>query len=244
MKRPSIFISVAVCLGMILALPVSADNIGHSELIPTDRVFVLEEGKKVAEYTREVSVPEGALVSCQGRCLAKMDDIAMVAEDRSRFRIDSETNSRTISVEEGTVFFGLTSMPRPVVFMTPQGAVMANHVVLNASAGGGMLEGYLHTGRDGSEIGVLEGGSMTLLTTEGETVLRPGQRFVLAQADIGVSRADSAGAAGTPGGGRLLPRGSIAAIGVTAGFTAGMIIAFEEFRKRGRRDRESSPSNP
>jgi hypothetical protein len=229
---------------MILALPVLASNINHSELVPTDRVFVHEEGKKVAEYTREVSVPEGALVSCQGRCLARLDDIAVVAEDQSRFRLASEGGSRIIAVEEGTVYFGLTRMARPVLFMTPVGSVMTDRVVLNASAGGGMLEGYVHTGRDGSEIGVLEGGSMTLLTAGGETVLRPGQRFVLAQADIGAPRADSAGAAGTPGDGRLLPRGSVAAISVTAAFTAGMIIAFEEFRKSGRRDRESSPSNP
>jgi hypothetical protein len=242
LKRLSILISAIVSLVLLLAPAVYAQDIKHSELVPTDRVFVIEEGKKVAEYTREVSVPEGSLVSCQGRCLAKMDDIAMVAEDKSRFRIDSETNSRTISVEEGSVFFGLTHMPRPVVFMTPQGAVMANHVLLDASAGGGMLEGYVRTGGDGSEIGVLQGGRLSLLTAEGEKVLQPGQRFVLAQAGTGDSDDAPAAVAARPRTSHGLSRGSIIAIGAGAAAVAGIVLLAADFSSSS--DLESSPSNP
>ena len=55
MKRLSIsiLISAFVSLLLLLALPVYAADIKHSELVPTDRVFVHEEGKKVAEYTRD-----------------------------------------------------------------------------------------------------------------------------------------------------------------------------------------------
>ncbi len=185
MKGLTICVSISLLLALFFTTTVSAGAGEVSRLVPTDKVTVFKDGKKVAEYTQEMPVPESAILSCKGKCGVKLDDISLVGEDQSRFLIDSEHNSRYLGVEKGTVYFGLSTMPRQIVFMTPKGSVSVNQVFIDASSNNRMLEGYIKVTEDFSEIGVIEGGSLQLLTDDGRQMIKPGQRFILAQADIG-----------------------------------------------------------
>ncbi len=185
MKGSTFCVSISLLLAIFFSATVIAGAGEVSRLVPTDKVTVFKDGKKVAEYTQEMPVPESALLSCKGKCGVKLDDISLVGEDQSRFLIDSEHNNRYLGVEEGTVYFGISTMPRKIVFMTPKGSVSVNQVFIDASSNNNMLEGYIKVTEDFSEIGVIDGGSLQLLTDDGQQMIKPGQRFILAQADIG-----------------------------------------------------------
>jgi hypothetical protein len=240
LNRPFPFIWMSLSLWLIVSPAVFAADAPHSRLVPSDRVIVYQGGKKIAEYTQEMPVPEGTLLSCTGSCLVKLDDIAVVAEDQSQFGVDSHDNSRHLSVREGTVYFGISAMPRPIVFLTPQGAVSAGQVILNASSGTGMLEGYVRVNADTSEIGVIDGGRLHILTGDGQKILQPGQRFILAQADTGDSPSTPAGRRPERRVGGSISRRDKAAI--AAGATALAGVAFLVLSFSGGSD--ISPSGP
>ncbi len=191
MKGTTICVSISLLLALFFTVTAGAGEV--SRLVPTDKVTVFKDGEKVAEYTQEMPVPESAILSCNGKCGVKLDDISLVGEDQSRFLIDSEHNSRYLGVEKGTVYFGLSTMPRKIVFMTPKGSVSVNQVFIDASSNNRMLEGYIKVTEDFSEVGVIEGGSLQILTEDGQQMIKPGQRFILAQADIGDGTSDDFG---------------------------------------------------
>ncbi len=194
MKRTTI---IATILVLVFSTTVIAADGDVSRLVPTEKVTAYKDGQKIAEYTQEMPVPENVLLSCKGKCGIITEDLSLVGEDQSRFLIDSEQNSRYLGVEEGTVYFGISTMPRKIIFMTPKGAVSVNQVFIDASSNAKMLEGYIKVTEEFSEIGVLEGGSLQLLTDEGQKVIKPGQRFVLAQADMGGETSGTSGSGST-----------------------------------------------
>jgi len=172
-------------LTFMIAATGFATDMNSARILPEGKVIVSWDGKTIAEYTKEMPVPEGALLTCEGKCAVRMDDILLVAEDQSRFSVDIKNNQRILNVQKGTVYFGLSKMPRTVVFRSPDGIVSADQVFLNASADANMLEGYVMTSEKSSEVGVLSGGSLPLMTSGGVKVLKPGNRFLLAQANMG-----------------------------------------------------------
>jgi hypothetical protein len=214
-------------------------DIQNSSLIPGDRVTVFRDGEKIAEYTKEMPVPEGSMLFCEGRCVVKLNEIAMVVEDKSTVGIDSQNNSRYLYVKDGTVYFGISAIPQPLVFLTPAGSVSANQIILKAASDTNMLEGYVSVGKNGSEIGVIDGGSLRIATSDGQKILQPGQRILLAQANMG------GGAAGNTGddddGGGFLTTGTIAAI--VGGAVVGGIIIHNTTDGNGKK-KDPSPSTP
>ena len=199
MKRPKTSVALAVLLSLVLAGSVLAGSVQNSRLLPTDKVVVYDAGRKVAEYTREMPVPKGLALSCIGKCAVKLADISLVAEDKSMFSIDSKNRSTYLGVNNGVVYFRISSMTGPIVFMTPKGAVSVNQLFFNASSGAKGLEGYLKVSENASEVGVIEGGNLQLLTKDGRELIKPGHRFILAQAiDVeGEDAIDAADADGT-----------------------------------------------
>jgi hypothetical protein len=188
--RTTISTAISFLLLLFFSTTSIADDGNVSRLVPTDKVSVFKDGKKIAEYTKEMPVPESVIMSCKGKCGIKLDDISLVGEDQSRFLIDSKHNNRYLGVEEGIVYFGISTMPRKIIFMTPKGAVSVNQVFIDASSNTQMLEGYIKVTDDFSEIGVIDGGSLQLLTSDGQQLIKPGQRFIVAQADIGADASD------------------------------------------------------
>lgn len=169
-------------MALVLSAPVLAGSMDNSRLVPTEKVAVFEDGKKVAEYSEEMPVPEGALLVATGKCAVKLDDVSFVAMDQSRFAIDSNEDNRFLSVQKGTVHFG-TAGNDSLVFLTPRGAVSTEQVILNASSETRMVEGYVKVSEDSSEVGVIDGGSMVLATRDGQQTVKSGQSLLLAQAE-------------------------------------------------------------
>jgi hypothetical protein len=187
-------------------------------------------------------VPEGALLTCEGKCAVRMDDMLLVAEDQSQFSVDIKSNQRILNVQKGTVYFGLSKMPRTVVFLSPDGVVSANQLFLNASADTNMLEGYVMTSEKSSEVGVLSGGSLPLKTSGGVKVLKPGNRFLLAQADMSGGQQDGGQNNDNKKGGFYnLSNGQMLGIGVGTAAVGGIAYAI---KRNNDGDSDGSPSNP
>lgn len=244
MKHPKISVTVAILLSLFLAGSAMAGSIQNSRLLPTDKVIVYDAGKKVAEYTREMPVPEGLSLSCIGKCAVKLTDMSLVAEDKSTFSIGSKNRSTYLEVNNGVVYFGISSMSGPIVFMTPKGAVSVDQLFFNASSEAKMLEGYLKVSENSSEVGVIEGGNLQLLTNDGRELVKPGHRFILAQADLGGESTGDAGSTGQGGGGffQNLTSGQLAlgtAVGVAGvATTLGVILHDKDSSD------DASPSRP
>jgi hypothetical protein len=169
-----VFASTAFCAGLSLG-----------RIIPKGKVTLYQGNQKIGEFSAEAPLPEDTLLSVQGECGVKMRDLYLVAIDKSLFSVTTKSTSRKLTVEHGTVYFALASMPRTLVFQTPEGVITTSEVMLKASADTGLLEGYVSVADGISKVGVLEGGSMFLSVGDGETMrVKAGQELRLAQADL------------------------------------------------------------
>jgi hypothetical protein len=208
-----------VMLFLIFVSGSFAADMDNSRLVPEGKVTVLKDGKKIGEYTQEMPLPEGVLLSCKGKCAVKLDDMSVVAEDQSLFSIDSENNDRLLNVREGLVYFGIFGDSRPLVFITPKGAVYSDQILINVTSDRNMLEGYVKVTKDSSELGVIDGGSILLTTKDGRKMIKSGERLLLTMANVGPVTDDNSKAGETLAGwwkSMSLP-GKIAAGTITAG---------------------------
>ncbi|MDZ7831050.1 MAG: hypothetical protein U5L07_04825 [Desulfobacterales bacterium] len=162
----------------------SADLTG-ARIIPENQVIVQQDGKTIGKYTKEAALPTGAAMSCEGRCGIRLTDISMLAEDQSIFAMGTESGSRYMHIKKGKIYFALSRLDGSFVFVTPKGAVSADQAIRNASTDSGMIKGYIQVDDKNSEIGIIEGGSLKIATKDKDELLEPGQKFILAQADVG-----------------------------------------------------------
>ena len=153
-------------------------------LLPNGRVKVYRGDQLVSVLSEEAPLPEGVLLAPEGQCGLRLDNLYMVAEDGSRFSIVSGAGGRELMLREGVVYFARSSATGPVAFHTPSGVITTQRLILNASAEGGLLKGYVDAAADGTRIGVLEGGSLVVLTADGEQTIASGRQITLAQADL------------------------------------------------------------
>ncbi|MCF8052722.1 MAG: hypothetical protein K9L59_15885 [Desulfobacterales bacterium] len=239
---------ITAAVFLLFSVPGFAGPIKDSRLTPADKVTVLQNGKKIAQYTEEMPVPGGVLLETTGRCAVRLGSISFVAEDQARFAVDTDGKDNLLKVERGTVYFGLSGLAgNALVFLTPEGAVYSDQVLLNASSDGNLLEGYVRVTEETSEVGVLRGGSMNLVTHDGPQLLRTGQSMILAKADIADraehAQAQAAGAAAGGGSsGWWAGLSTAGKIGVAASVTFGIgaaVVAIESAD-----DDDASPSTP
>jgi hypothetical protein len=162
-----------------------ASGLSVGRIIPKGKVTLFQGDQKVGEFRSEAPFPEGAFLSVQGECGVKMNDLYLVAIDKSLFSVTTDPDSRKLSVKTGTVYFALSSMPHILVFKTPDGVVTTHQILLNASAKSGLLQGYVSVTDAVTKVGVLEGGSLLLSVGDGETKrINAGQELRLAQAGL------------------------------------------------------------
>ena len=180
-----------------------ASNFDSGRIIPGGKVLIYRGDQQVGELTAEAPFPDGALLACDGDCGVRMDGLLLVGADKSLFSVTTQAYSRELLVREGTVYFALSKLPHSLVFVTPNGAVTAQQLILNAAADGGLLKGYVTVTGESAEIGVFEGGSMLVSTVAGETTIQSGKKIVLAQTDEGqaLRQDDKAQPETTPDGG-------------------------------------------
>ena len=148
-----------------------------------------------------------------------MDSLYLVATDKSALIVRTEKRGQELHVKAGKVFFGITVINDPVSFFTPKGSVVAQQVMLKASNQSPILEGYVDVSEKEAEIGVINGGSMVISTTDGAITVNDGERFILAQATLGGS---GAGAAAATGGATAMTGGTVGAI--TGGIIGATLI--------------------
>lgn len=150
-------------------------------IIPTGKVYMIKDGQTIGSYSSEAPLPENTLLKTQGDSAIKLPDLYLVAVDKSQFAISNADTSREWRVKEGTVYFALSKLPQALVFTTPEGFVTVQQVILNASTEKSTLKGYAAVSEKGSEIGVIEGGSLLISTADGDKLVKAGNRILLAQ---------------------------------------------------------------
>ena len=198
-------------------------------ILPTKKVSFFTDGKNVGQFTVEAPLPWNTLVKCDGRTAVRMDKMYVVFEDGSSFTISQSGGFETLDLKTGTAYFALKTLPEGLTFDTPQAAVVTEMMALNAATGDQLLKGYVKTGKDESELGVLEGGSLTVRTADGLQTINSGQRIILSQGQLG--------GAGTLSTGAMVGIG----LGSAAALTA-LGIAFAPSSDDG--NNQTSPSQP
>ena len=177
---------LAIGLSLALAIPGFSSELKPARIYPTDKITIYNGEQKVGEFNKEAPFPEGYLIAADGKCAVRMDDIYLVAEDKSLFSVATSTNLRKFLIKEGTVYFAVSKMSHSLSFITPYGNLAVLDMLINAAAGSPKLKGYVSVGENVSRVGIIEGGSMIVSTQKGEMMLEPGQQLILAQADLDV----------------------------------------------------------
>jgi len=151
-------------------------SVNSARIIPNGRVSIIENGKVVGEFSKEVPLPKGALLKCEAQCTVKLTDAYLVAEPGTVFSVSPMANSNELMVQEGTVYFSVTESSRPLQFNTPGGVVTTRETSLTGSE----LKGYVRVSGNETEIGIIEGGTMIVETASGEMAITPGKQVTIA----------------------------------------------------------------
>lgn len=210
-------------------------------LVPNGKVLVYQGKQLVGQLTAEAPLPEGKLLVVNGKCGVKMDGFYLVAADQSKFSIQSSKTDKSLQVKSGKVYFAISKLADSLTFVTPAGTVIARQVLLNAATGNGLLKGYVEVTPKGSEIGVIEGGSMIVATSEGTQKINSGKRLLLAAAPaVGASGA----AGGAAAGGTSLAGIPLAIYGAAAAGAAMVGYGLSQSSSNGNGVAFASPSTP
>ena len=177
---------LAIGLSFALALPGFSSGLKSARIFPAGKITIYSGNQRVGEFNKEAPFPDGFLIATDGRCGVKMEDIYLVAEDKSLFSVATAANLRELLIKEGTVYFAVSRMSHSLNFFTPSGNLAVLDILLNAAAGSPQLKGYVAVKPSGSEIGVIEGGSLIVSTEQGEMMIESGKQLTLAQADMDV----------------------------------------------------------
>ncbi len=184
-RHKIIFKLMAIFVLLVFASSTFSAGLSTNRIIPKGKVSLYNGSQKIGEFTSEAPLLEDVLISVQGKCGVKMNNLYLVAVDKSLFSITTTTDSRILSVEQGTLFFALSSMPHTLVFQTPGSVITTHEILINASADAGLLKGYVSVEDDATKVGVFEGGSILLTVGDGKAMrIKSGQELKLAQADL------------------------------------------------------------
>ena len=184
--------SIAILIVLMFAGNCFATSAAVERIIPSKKVLLHKDGKKVGEYTSEAPLPQDTMLQCQGDCAVKLNDLYVIALDQSVFQVNSSDKDRRLVVQEGTAHFALSDLNRAMTFMTPVGTVTTQQVNLEASSTS-MLKGYLAVTPQSVQLGVTEGGSLTVLTATGAQTIEAGNHMLLAQAQPATTAAGTNG---------------------------------------------------
>jgi hypothetical protein len=175
----------AVFVILIFASTGFSSEFTGGRILPRGKVTLYHGSLEIGEFSSEALLPEDTLLAVQGECGVKLRHLYFLALDRSLFSVSTDNNSRTLTVQKGTVYFALSSMPRTLVFRTPEGLITTNEVRLNASSTNRLLKGYVYVEDGITRVGVLEGGSMLVTAADGKPLeISAGHEIKLAQAEI------------------------------------------------------------
>lgn len=165
---------------------------GSNRIYPSKKVTLHRGDTIVGVYTKEAPLPDGTLLSTEGRSAVKLEDVYLVAEDQSEFSISTSSQQRNLFIKKGTIYFKTSGIKHAFTFLTPDGPIGIHSIKLNAAYSDSSIKGYVAVTEGRSEMGIADGGSMDVYTDEGLTTIQSGNKIILAQADmdIGVPEAE------------------------------------------------------
>ena len=179
---------IVLLLTAFMVNPGIAVGANSDRIYPTIKVTIYDGDKKVGVYTKEAPFPEGATISTNGRCAIKLGDLFLVAEDQSVFSSNTSGRQRNLFIKDGNIYFKTSKIRQPLTLITPNGEITVQSIRLDAALYDQSIKGYVSVKKGQSELGIVEGGSMDVLTDKGQVTLKSGNNIILSQAemDIGV----------------------------------------------------------
>lgn len=154
-----------------------------SRIMPTGSVKVYREEKLVQVLKQEAALPDGALLTTEGKCGVRSEDFYLVADDGCTFSIKDGLNQKDLRVDNGAMYYAITKKTGKLAFITPAGVISTQQVLFNADANGGLVKGYVDVSKSQVQLGVLEGGSMVVKTANGEKEILSGKQITLSMAE-------------------------------------------------------------
>lgn len=154
-----------------------------ARIMPASSVKVYKEEKLVQILKQESAFPNDALLITEGKCGVRSENFYLAADDGCTFSITDGLDQKNIRVDNGVVYFAINQKTGNVAFITPAGDISVQQIRSNAGINGGIVKGYLDVSGKKVQLGVLEGGSMVVVTDSGVQVIRVGKQLALAMAD-------------------------------------------------------------
>ena len=184
--------TIAVVILAFTTVAFSA-GVNSARIIPSGKVAVIKDGQVIGELSKEGPLPEGSLLRCEARCTVRLDDLYMVAEPETTFSVVPQATANELTVQQGTVYYSLNEASRPLQITTAPGDASIRKFSVTKSE----LQGYVQVTGSKAEIGVIDGGSMTVETASGEMTITPGKQVTLAMVDPDPPAAENGGGGGS-----------------------------------------------
>jgi hypothetical protein len=176
MKKTMILKVWSVFISLIITTAGLSATVPSARIIPTGKVSIISEGKVIGEFSKEAPLPEGAKLRCEATCTVKTKDLYVSVEPETTFSIKPMANGTELAVDQGTAYFSLSKVSSSVEFKSPAGNASTREISMTGSE----IKGYIRVSGNKMEIGVIEGGSMTLETASGEIAITPGNQVTSA----------------------------------------------------------------
>ena len=152
------------------AIVLGADtNIGR--IYPTDKVDIYKNGVKVNEFSSEVPLPNGLLISCRGKCTVKTDWLTLAVDDGSQLSITMNEFRRELYLKKGSLKYILSDYQTSGVLRTP-----CAQVPFVSVPGDEIAKGDISASSVSTEISLLVGGLLVISGPEGEVEIEPGKK--------------------------------------------------------------------
>lgn len=152
-------------------------------IMTNGKVTLAKNGQVVGTYTEQGPVDEGALITCDGACMVKMQGITLNAVDQTRFALKDTGDALNLFVGSGKVYFMVTDLNRQFAFFSPAGYQVKTDGFIAPASSEVAVKGFIEVSDKATEIG-MDSGSMVVQTAEGTKTVAPGQTIVLAMADV------------------------------------------------------------
>ena len=227
--------TIAIVILAFTTIAFSA-GINSARIIPSGKVAIIKDGQVIGELSKEGPLPEGSLLRCEARCTVRLDDLYMVAQPDTTFSVTTQATANELTVQQGTVYYSLNETSRPLQINTTPGDASIRKFSVTKSE----LQGYVQVTDSKAEIGVIDGGSMTVETASGEMTITPGKQVTLAMVDPDPPAAENGG-----GGGSSLAKDIALGVVGTAIIVGGIYAINEAINSDSNHGREDgSPSSP
>jgi hypothetical protein len=154
-----------------------------SRILPAGSVKVYKGEKLVQVLKQEAALPNGALLTTEGKCGVRAENFYLAADDGCTFSVTDGLNQKELRVDNGVVYFAVNQKTGMLTFITPSGDISTQQIRSNADITGGIVKGYLDVSEKEAQIGVLEGGSLVVATASGIQEIHAGKQITLAMAD-------------------------------------------------------------